>query len=102
MDIKSLLNKIIGIKEKDIMETVLKRHYGKILFVFILSILIYISYIFLVYNYLTVNSEIQTQDRQIKIKKELLDQIIEKINKKDNINESEPVNLKNPFSSSSL
>lgn len=102
MDIKFLLNKITGLKEKDIMNDILKRHYGKILFVFFLLILIYVAYIFLTYNYITVNSEIQTQDRQIKIKKELLDQVIEKINKKDNINESAPVNFKNPFSSSSL
>lgn len=102
MNIKSLSNKIIRIKEKDIINDVLKRHYGKILFIFSLLIFIYVAYIFLTYDYLTVNQEIKTQDRQIKIKKELLEQVIEKINKKDIINESPPVNLKNPFSSLSL
>lgn len=98
MDNKYLSNKIKLLKEKDIMSDVLKKHYGKILFIFSLLILIYVAYIFLIYNYLTINGEIQTEDRQIKIKKELIDQVIEKINKKDNINESTPTNLKNPFS----
>ncbi len=99
MNIKNIIENIINFRtnQKDFISQFLKKNYSIIIIIFTGIIVSHLIYLFLRYNYLVINQRFEPQTEEIKLEENLLNQVIEKIKEKSNIEKSSSFNAKNPF-----